>query len=60
MELIEERQANWKGEGEDPRNPDSSINSIIGVNLLKGVKKSNSNELILQESAEVPFSVSEL
>ena len=51
MELIEERQANWKGEGEDPRNPDSSINSIIGVNLLKGVKKSNSNELILQESA---------
>jgi hypothetical protein len=59
MELIEERQANWKGEGNNPRNPDSSINSITGAKLLKGVKKSNSNELILQESAEVPFSVSE-
>ena len=51
MELIEERQANWKGEGNNPRNPDSSINSITGAKILKGGgKKINSNELILQES----------
>ena len=52
MELIEERQSSWKGEGETPNNPDSSINSITGAKLLKGVKKTNSESLILPEEAE--------
>lgn len=52
MELIEERRADRKGEGENPHNPDNSINSITGAKLLKGVKKTNSNALILLEDSE--------
>ncbi len=47
MEVIEERQANWKGEGINPRNPDNPIKSISGKDLLRGVKKTDSDELIL-------------
>lgn len=47
MELIEERGANPNREGENPRNGNNSTNSISGAKLLKGVKKTNSNEEIL-------------
>ena len=59
MELIEERWSSQKGEADNPRNPDSPINSITGAKLLKGVKKSNSNENILPESENVSFRVNE-
>ncbi len=65
MEVIEERQANWKGEGINPRNPDSPIKSISGKDLLRGVKKTDSDELILSvanvenKSEKTNFSITE-
>lgn len=53
MELAEESRANRKGEGEDPHNPNTSDNSITGAKLLKGVKKYNSSEEILNYSKVV-------
>lgn len=50
MELIEERGANPNREGEIPHNGNTSDNSITGAKLLNGVKKTNSNEYILQSS----------
>ena len=50
MELIEERGANPNREGETPHNGNTSNNSITGAKLLNGVKKTNSNEDILQYS----------
>ena len=57
MELIEERWSSQKGEADNPRNPDSPINSITGAKLLKGVKKSNSKEGILPESENISLRV---
>ncbi|MBQ8271316.1 MAG: hypothetical protein IJZ22_08985 [Bacteroidaceae bacterium] len=53
MELIEERGANPNREGETPHNGNTSNNSITGAKLLNGVKKTNSNEDILQYSKVV-------
>ena len=50
MELIEKRGANPNREGETPHNGNTSNNSITGAKLLNGVKKTNSNEDILQYS----------
>ena len=50
MELIEERGANPNREGETPHNGNTSNNSITRAKLLNGVKKTNSNEDILQYS----------
>ena len=65
MEIIGGRQANWKGEGINPRNPNSPIKSISGRDLLRGVKKSDSDELILSDtnvennSEKTNFSITE-
>lgn len=53
MELIEERGANPNREGETPHNGNTSNNSITGAKLLNGVKKTNSDEDILQYSKVV-------
>lgn len=53
MELIEERGANPNREGESPRNGNNSTNSISGAKLLKGVKKTNSNEEILPSDEDI-------
>lgn len=53
MELIEERGANPNREGENPRNGNNSTNSISGAKLLKGVKKTNSNEEILPSDENI-------
>ena len=53
MELIEERGADPNREGETPHNGNTSNNSITGAKLLNGVKKTNSNEEILQYSKVV-------
>lgn len=53
MELIEERRANPNREGETPHNGNTSNNSITGAKLLNGVKKTNSNEDILQYSKTI-------
>lgn len=50
MELIEERGVNPNREGETPHNGNTSNNSITVAKLLKGVKKTNSNEDILSHS----------
>lgn len=50
MELIEERGANPIREGATPHNGNTPITSIIGAKLLNGVKRTNSNEDILQYS----------
>jgi hypothetical protein len=50
MELIEERGANPIREGASPHNGNTPITSIIGAKLLNGVKRTNSNEDILQYS----------
>ncbi len=48
MEPMEERGANPNREGLDPHNGNTSNNSIItGAKLLKGVKKTNSDQYIL-------------
>ena len=53
MELTEERPQTGKGEEQSSRNPNTSTNSISGAKLLKGVKKTNSDEYILDHSAVV-------
>lgn len=53
MELIEERGANPIREGATPHNGNTPITSIIGAKLLYGVKRTNSNEDILQNSLPV-------
>lgn len=53
MELIEERGANPNREGGTPHNGNTSNNSITGAKLLNGVKKTNSNEDILQYSKTI-------
>ena len=53
MELIEERGANPNREGEIPHNGNNSTNSISGAKLLKGVKKTNSNEEILPSDEDI-------
>lgn len=50
MELIEERGANPIREGATPHNGNTPITSIAGAKLLNGVKRTNSNEDILQYS----------
>ena len=50
MELSEKSGNIPNREGETPRNGNISINSISGANLLKGVKKNNSNENLLSSS----------
>lgn len=50
MELIEERGANPIREGATPHNGNTPITSIIGAKLLNGVKRTNSDEDILQYS----------
>jgi len=50
MELMEERRANRESEGQSPVTTNSPINSITGAKLLKGVKKTNSSEEILDYS----------
>lgn len=50
MELIEERGANPIREGATPHNGNTPITSITGAKLLNGVKRTNSNEDILQYS----------
>ncbi|MCH5328531.1 MAG: hypothetical protein J1E02_05890, partial [Coprobacter sp.] len=47
MELTEKSGPSPDREGETPRNGNNSINSITGAKLLKGVKKTNSDEDIL-------------
>ena len=54
MELIEDTQS--AAVGLDSKPILNSTNSITGANLLKGVKKTNSNELILPEE-EVDFKI---
>ena len=56
MELTEERPQTGKGEEHSPHNPNSSVNSISGAKLLKGVKKTNSSETILPENSNTRFS----
>lgn len=56
MELTEERPQTGEGEEQRSHNPNSSINSISGAKLLKGVKKTNSSETILPENGNTLFS----
>ena len=48
--MIEERGANPIREGATPHNGNTPITSIAGAKLLYGVKRTNSNEDILQYS----------
>ncbi|MBQ8422985.1 MAG: hypothetical protein IJY36_01825 [Coprobacter sp.] len=48
MELVEKSRSDRNREGETPRNGNNATNSITVANLLKGVKKTNSDEEILQ------------
>ena len=59
MELIEERGANPNREGDYPHNGNTSNNSITGAKLLKGVKKTNSNEDILPDT-RIAYSINRL
>ena len=50
MELLEKRGADPNREGETPHNGNNSNNSITITNLLKGIKKTNSEEELLSYS----------
>ena len=53
MELTEKRRANRESGVETTATTNSSVNSISGADLLKGVKKTNSDEQILPQSKEM-------
>ena len=60
MELAEESRQIREGEGDNPRNPNTSDNSITGAKLLKGVKKTNSGEDILPDLAALTLGLQRL